>query len=85
MQEMMAVAKEGPEKGFMVGMWYGISTLHCMTVSLAQGGVGLGCATFGPKTYGGLAKDAGFVNFEVVGGNQLNNFYKLTAPEEAQS
>ena len=30
---------------------YGISTLHCMTVSLAHGGMGLGNA-FGPKRYG---------------------------------
>eukprot|EP00039_Didymoeca_costata_P007551 m.101092 g.101092 ORF g.101092 m.101092 type:complete len:378 (-) comp13733_c0_seq4:84-1217(-) len=61
---------------------YGMSTLHCTTVSCAQGGPGLGCATFGPKKYETLATRAGFTNFTLVGSNMLNNFYTM-APKHS--
>ena len=42
---------------------YGASTMHCMTVSLAQGGEGLG-AVIGQSLARALANEAGFVGFE---------------------
>eukprot|EP00451_Oxyrrhis_marina_P019002 CAMPEP_0204338270 /NCGR_PEP_ID=MMETSP0469-20131031/20939_1 /ASSEMBLY_ACC=CAM_ASM_000384 /TAXON_ID=2969 /ORGANISM="Oxyrrhis marina" /LENGTH=384 /DNA_ID=CAMNT_0051322419 /DNA_START=10 /DNA_END=1164 /DNA_ORIENTATION=+ len=59
------------------GLSYGISLLHCMTVSLAQGGMGLGAGSFGPKTYEGIAREAGFTEFQKVGSNMVNHFYEL--------
>jgi len=55
---------------------YAISTMHCMTVSLAQGGMGLGNA-MGPKKYEALTSEAGFSYFSVVGHNAINNFYEI--------
>jgi SAM-dependent methyltransferase len=43
---------------------YGISVLHCMTVSLAEGGVGLGTA-WGEQTARRYLTDAGFTSIEV--------------------
>ena len=40
-----------------------------MTVSCAHGGAALGSATFGPKAYESIARQAGFTSFEQVGGN----------------
>jgi len=56
---------------------YAISALHCMTVSLAHGGVGLGSGTFGPGNYERIAHLAGFTKFSVIGSNAVNNFYEL--------
>ena len=42
---------------------YGASTMHCMTVSLAQGGEGLG-AVIGEDLARNLANEAGFSKFE---------------------
>jgi SAM-dependent methyltransferase len=42
---------------------YGASTMHCLTVSLAQGGEGLG-AVIGEGLAGELAREAGFTRFE---------------------
>jgi len=42
---------------------YGASTMHCMTVSLAQGGEGLG-SVIGEKLARELAREAGFSGFE---------------------
>jgi 2-polyprenyl-3-methyl-5-hydroxy-6-metoxy-1,4-benzoquinol methylase len=44
---------------------YGISVLHCMTVSLAEGGAGLGTA-WGEQTARQMLEDAGFTRIEVV-------------------
>jgi hypothetical protein len=38
---------------------YGVSTLHCMTVSLAGGGAGLGAA-WGEQTARAMLAEAGF-------------------------
>ena len=43
---------------------YSVSTLHCMTVSLAHGGAGLGTA-FGEQVARQLVADAGFVDLVV--------------------
>ena len=63
----------GENLGSAMASGYGISTLHCTTVSLAHGGMGLGSA-FGPKKYEGLVKEAGFLSFDTVGSNPMNNF-----------
>jgi 2-polyprenyl-3-methyl-5-hydroxy-6-metoxy-1,4-benzoquinol methylase len=44
-------------------MFYGISCLHCVPQSLAQGGLGLG-ACWGEKRARALATEAGFTRFE---------------------
>ncbi len=56
---------------------YAMSTLHCMTVSLAHGGEGLGSA-WGPQRAEQLCREAGFSRFrrlEVV--NPFNAFYEV--------
>ncbi len=44
---------------------YGVSVLHCMTVSLAESGAGLGTA-WGEQTARRMLRDAGFTEVEVV-------------------
>jgi len=44
---------------------YGTSVLHCMTVSLAEGGAGLGTA-WGEQTARRMLQEAGFTSIEVV-------------------
>jgi 2-polyprenyl-3-methyl-5-hydroxy-6-metoxy-1,4-benzoquinol methylase len=44
---------------------YGASTIHCMTVSLAQGGEGLGSVISG-KLARELGREAGFSEFEIL-------------------
>ena len=55
---------------------YTISTMHCMTVSLAQGGAGLG-TVWGEELAVQMLGDAGFSNVEVkrVDGDVVNNYY----------
>jgi SAM-dependent methyltransferase len=48
----------------MAPLMYGVSTLHCMTVSLAHGGAGIG-TVFGEQLALGMLSDAGFVDVEV--------------------
>ena len=57
---------------------YGISTLLCMTQSLADGGEGLGAA-WGWQKAERYAADAGFSRFEVLEGisNRFSDFYLL--------
>ena len=59
---------------------YGISTLHCMTQSLARGGEGLGAA-WGMERAERYAADAGFSSFEVLESisNRFSAFYLLSA------
>lgn len=60
-------------------MLYGISTLYCMTQSLARGGAGLGSA-WGRERAEQMAADAGFGSFrrldEIT--NRFSAFYLLT-------
>ena len=57
---------------------YGISTLLCMTQSLAAGGAGLGAA-WGEERASAMALGAGFSGFEKLDGisNKFSNFYLL--------
>ena len=45
--------------------YYGVSVLHCMTVSLAEGGTGLG-TMWGEKVARRMLGEAGFTRVEVV-------------------
>lgn len=58
---------------------YTISTMHCMTVSLALGGEGLGTA-WGEQKARELMEEAGFRNITVkqVEGDIMNNYYITT-------
>lgn len=58
---------------------YTVSCMHCMTVSLALGGDGLG-AVWGEELALSMLKDAGFDAVEVrtVEGDILNNYYLAT-------
>ncbi|WP_402373125.1 class I SAM-dependent methyltransferase [Isoptericola rhizosphaerae] len=55
---------------------YTVSTMHCMTVSLAEGGDGLGTA-WGRQTALRMLADAGFTNVRVesVPGDFINAYY----------
>ena len=55
---------------------YAISTMHCMTVSLAQDGEGLG-AVWGEELAVEMLKDAGFaeVNVTTLDHDIINNYY----------
>jgi SAM-dependent methyltransferase len=55
---------------------YTISTMHCMTVSLALGGEGLG-TVWGEQKARELLAEAGFTDVQVkqVAGDILNNYY----------
>jgi len=53
-----------------------VSTMHCMTVSLAQGGEGLG-TVWGEQKARELLTEAGFVEVSVhqLEGDIANNYY----------
>jgi SAM-dependent methyltransferase len=55
---------------------YGMSTMHCMTVSLALGGAGLGTA-WGEQKALAMLGEAGFARVEVhrLADDPLNNYY----------
>ena len=55
---------------------YTVSTMHCMTVSLAQGGMGLG-TVWGEQLARSMLTDAGFVRIDVrnIEGDVFNNYY----------
>jgi len=58
---------------------YTVSTMHCMTVSLEQGGEGLG-TVWGEQKATQMLEEAGFAGVEVkqVEGDILNNYYIAT-------
>jgi SAM-dependent methyltransferase len=59
------------------GFLYGVSLMHCMTVSLSQeGGAGLGAA-WGEQTAVRMLHEAGFTEVEVkcLDGDFINNYY----------
>lgn len=76
------VAAESDVQGNMghpIGVWlYTFSLLHCMTVSLAEGGEGLG-AVWGEQTARRSFEDAGFVLRDAhhVEGDPINVYYDL--------
>jgi len=58
---------------------YALSTLHCMTQSLAQGGEGLGAA-WGPAKAEEYCRNAGFSHFERLDvDHPMNAFYAVRA------
>lgn len=61
-------------------MLYGISAMHCMTQSLAQGGAGLGAA-WGRQQAEEYAEKAGFTSFQPLESieNKFSAFFLLTA------
>ncbi len=62
--------------------FYTISTMHCMTVSLAQDGAGLG-TVWGEELAVKMLDDAGFVDIQVrqLPHDIINNYYVMTRPE----
>lgn len=58
---------------------YGISCMHCMTVSLADGGMGLG-TMWGEQQARQMLADAGFTSVDIrtVEGDILNSYYIAT-------
>ena len=58
---------------------YTASCMHCMTVSLAAGGLGLG-AMWGEETARQMLADAGFTGLEVkkLALDPFNNYYIAT-------
>jgi hypothetical protein len=66
---------DGPVGAF----FYGVSTLYCMTTSLAAGGAGLGTAGLPPPTLEELARQAGYRRVRRAEiDNPFNNLYELT-------
>jgi 2-polyprenyl-3-methyl-5-hydroxy-6-metoxy-1,4-benzoquinol methylase len=63
---------ENPLASFL----YSISTMHCMTVSLAQGGVGLGTC-WGRELAETMLRDAGFeaIKVETLPHDEMNYYY----------
>lgn len=61
---------------------YAVSTLHCMTVSLAEGGAGLG-TVWGEEVALAMLTAAGFVDLEVheIPGDPLDSLYVARKPE----
>jgi SAM-dependent methyltransferase len=69
--------------GNPVAPWlYAVSTLHCMTVSLAEDGAGLGTA-WGEELALEMLTEAGFVDLEVheVPGDPLDSLYVAHKPK----
>jgi hypothetical protein len=60
---------------------YAVSTLHCLTVSLAHDGAGLGTA-WGEQLAREMLTTAGFVDLEVkeAPGDPFNNLYVARKP-----
>jgi SAM-dependent methyltransferase len=78
MMEPNAASRIEANLGDRGAMLYGISTLHCMTQSLAAGGVGLGAA-WGRELAEEYAGEAGFSQFTPLEGitNKFSAFYLL--------
>jgi SAM-dependent methyltransferase len=60
-------------------LYYGISTMHCMTTSLADGGAGLG-AVWGIQTARRMLADAGFTEVEVLDSPRPQNCIYVCRP-----
>ena len=80
--EIAADSTHAGNIGHPLGPWlYTISTFHCMTVSLALGGEGLGTC-WGEQQARELLAEAGFPEVTVarVEGDILNNYYIAAKP-----
>jgi SAM-dependent methyltransferase len=60
-------------------LYYGISTMHCLTISLAEGGAGLG-TVWGIQTARRMLADAGFSDIEVLDSPRPQNCIYLCRP-----
>jgi ubiquinone/menaquinone biosynthesis C-methylase UbiE len=60
-------------------LYYGISTMHCLTVSLADGGTGLG-TVWGLETARQMLTEAGFTHIEVVDSPRPQNCLYVCRP-----
>ena len=78
MQDIAASSNVEENVGSPLGtMLYAVSTMHCMTVSLAYGGEGLGTA-WGKQKAEKMLKEAGFsgtIEIKEVPGDILNYYY----------
>jgi SAM-dependent methyltransferase len=77
MQEVAGTSRLEEDARHPLGAFlYTVSCLHCMTVSLAAGGAGLG-AMWGTETALRMLAEAGFADVEVarVGGDVMNLYY----------
>jgi hypothetical protein len=63
-------------------LYCSLSTLHCLTVSLAEGGAGLG-AMWGEETARGMLADAGLRVIEVVDSPRPQNAIFVCGKAEA--
>jgi SAM-dependent methyltransferase len=61
---------------------YGVSVMHCLTVSLAEGGAGLGTA-WGEQTARRMLEEAGFTTVEVVDAPGPQNSIYICRPSAA--
>jgi protein-L-isoaspartate O-methyltransferase len=83
--EMKASDRLEENIGPLGSVFYGASVLHCMSLSLGQGGVGLGTAGVTEAKLTELALAAGFANVRSVPiQNQFNTLYELTAESGAR-
>jgi SAM-dependent methyltransferase len=62
-------------------LYYGISVMHCLTVSLAEGGAGLG-TMWGLQLARRMLRDAGFTHVEVVDSPRPQNCIFVCRKEE---
>ena len=60
-------------------LYYGISTMHCLTVSLAEGGAGLG-TVWGAELARSMLADAGFSHVNIVDSPRPQNCIFICRP-----
>jgi SAM-dependent methyltransferase len=83
--EMKTSARLEENIGPLGVLFYGASVLHCMSLSLGQGGVGLGTAGVTEGKLEELAFAAGFTNIRSVPiQNLFNTLYELSAGSDAR-
>jgi SAM-dependent methyltransferase len=83
--EMKTSARLEENIGPLGVLFYGASVLHCMSLSLGQGGVGLGTAGVTEGKLEELAFAAGFTNIRSVPiENLFNTLYELSAGSDAR-
>jgi hypothetical protein len=70
---------EGNLDNPFAALYYGISTMNCLTISLAEGGAGLG-TVWGIQTARRMLADAGFSNIEVLDSPRPQNCIYLCRP-----
>ena len=81
MQDIGASSNVAENKDHAIGtLLYGLSCTHCMTVSLAQGGLGVG-AMWGEQLTRDFLKDAGFRHIDRhTLSHDIQNYYYIVKP-----